>query len=84
MNNSIKSWSELDGEDKELAAFCRNNDSGSHAQMEKFILDGAEINEEISKERISVMMASILTDVESYNFNHTDLVRNGLQSVLLL
>lgn len=72
VDNSIKSWSELGGDDKELAAFCRNNDSGSHAQMEKFILDGAEINEEISKERISVMMASILTDVESYNFNHTD------------
>lgn len=67
VNNGITNWKELGGTDGTLAAFCRNEDSGSHAQMEKFILDGKEINENIAKERTSVIMSSILTDVDDYN-----------------
>ena len=67
VNNSINNWSSLGGEDKGLVAYCRNNDSGSHAQMEKFILAGDNINDDIYKERISMAMASILTDVSSFN-----------------
>mgnify|MGYP004615083669 CR=1 FL=1 len=67
VNNSINNWKTLGGDDKYLAAYCRNNDSGSHAQMEKFILNGHNINEEISRERTSVLMANILTDVIDYN-----------------
>ena len=70
--NDIKNWKELGGDDVALAAYCRNNDSGSHAQMEKFILGGKSISDEISKERTSYIMASILTDVESYDATHTD------------
>lgn len=53
-----------------LAAFCRNNDSGSHAQMERFFLNGSEINADIRRERTSVLMASILTDVQNYEAQH--------------
>lgn len=67
VNNKYKNWSELGGDDKKLAAFCRNNDSGSHAQMEKFILDGGELNSDITRERTSVIMASILSDVIVYD-----------------
>ncbi len=67
VNNGIKNWDVLGGSDAELVPFCRNNDSGSHAQMEKFILDGNEINGEIEREHTSWLMASILTDVESFN-----------------
>ena len=67
VNNGIDNWSDAGGPDAELVPFCRNNDSGSHAQMEKFILNGSEINNEIEKEHISLMMASILTDVDEFN-----------------
>jgi len=35
--------------------------------MEQFILDGKEISEDISRERTSIMMSSILTEVDYYN-----------------
>lgn len=77
VENAVTSWQELGGDDIKMAAYCRNNDSGSHAQMEKFILDGSDINEGISKERTSYMMASILTDVDDYNKNHSDSIAMG-------
>lgn len=67
VNNTVKNWNEIGGEDAEFVPFCRNLDSGSHAQMEKFILDGAEINETIKKEHTSWMMSSILTEVDDFN-----------------
>jgi len=72
VNNGIPTWKELGGDDMTLAAYCRNTDSGSHAQMENFILDGKEINENISKERTSIIMSSILTDVDDYNKQNKD------------
>ena len=72
VNDGIKNWKEIGGEDKELVAYCRNNDSGSHAQMENFILSGKEINERIARERISLIMASILTDVDDFNRQNPD------------
>ncbi len=71
INNGIKNWSEIGGDDAELVPFCRNTDSGSHAQMEKFILDGGEINETISREHTSWIMSSILTEVDDFNKNNT-------------
>ena len=67
VNNGITNWKELGGDDGTLAAYCRNEDSGSHAQMEQFVLAGEEINEDISRERTSIMMSSILTEVDDYN-----------------
>ncbi len=63
LDNRYDNWKEIGGGDNALIPFCRNNDSGSHAQMEKFFLDGKEINEDIRRENTSVMMASIITDV---------------------
>ncbi len=77
IDNGITNWKEIGGDDIGLAAYCRNNDSGSHAQMEKFILDGKSISEDISKERTSYIMASILTDVDGYNRTHTDSIAMG-------
>ncbi len=72
VNNGIASWKELGGDDVPLVAYCRNNDSGSHAQMEKFILGGDEINRDISLERTSYIMSSILTDVDGFNHENKD------------
>ncbi len=72
VDNAYTSWSQLGGPDKKLIPFCRNNDSGSHAQMEKFFLEGKEINEDIKRENTSVMMASILTDVISSDTKNPD------------
>lgn len=77
IDNAVANWKDLGGDDKSLVAYCRNNDSGSHAQMEKFVLDGKDINESISKENISYEMASILTDVDYYNGTHTDSIAMG-------
>lgn len=66
VDNSITNWSALGGPDVPFAAFCRNEESGSHAQMEKFFLNGREIHPDIQRERTSIMMSSILTDVEKY------------------
>lgn len=63
IDNAYRNWSELGGEDAAFVPYCRNNDSGSHAQMEKFFLGGGEINPDIHRENISYAMASILTDV---------------------
>lgn len=70
VDNAYQNWSEIGGPNAPLAAFCRNNDSGSHAQMERFFLNGSEINADIRRERTSVLMASILTDVQNYEAQH--------------
>ena len=77
VNNGITNWKEIGGDDKELVAYCRNNDSGSHAQMENFILGGKPINEKIAQERISLIMASILTDVDDFNAQNPDKIAMG-------
>ncbi len=77
VNDGIKNWKEIGGDDKELVAYCRNNDSGSHAQMENFILGGKPINEKIAQERISLIMASILTDVDDFNAQNPDKIAMG-------
>ncbi|MBP3361321.1 MAG: substrate-binding domain-containing protein [Clostridia bacterium] len=63
VNNAYKNWNEIGGPDALLYPYCRNNDSGSHAQMEKHFLKGSEIHTDIRAESTSKEMASILTDV---------------------
>lgn len=65
VNNAYENWSELGGEDALLYPYCRNNDSGSHAQMEKHFLNGNEINAKIREETTSMTMSNVLTDVMS-------------------
>lgn len=63
VNNNYSNWKDLGGETANLYPYCRNNDSGSHAQMERYFLNGNEINEKIRMENTSDAMANILTDV---------------------
>ncbi len=63
VNNAYENWNQLGGEDALLYPYCRNNDSGSHAQMERHFLNGNEIHEKIQNETTSVTMANVLTDV---------------------
>ncbi|MBR5614117.1 MAG: substrate-binding domain-containing protein [Clostridia bacterium] len=62
VNNAYVNWSEVGGSDALLYPYCRNNDSGSHAQMEKHFLGGNEIHPEVQKET-SYTMSNVLTDV---------------------
>lgn len=63
VNNAYDNWKEISGTDAILVPYCRNNDSGSHAQMEKHFLKGQEIHETIRTETTSVTMSNVLTDV---------------------
>ncbi len=67
IDNSVTNWNEIGGSNAGFTPFCRNNDSGSHAQMEQFFLKGREINENIRREHMSLAMSDILTEVEAYN-----------------
>jgi len=62
VNDAYDNWSEVGGSDALLYPYCRNNDSGSHAQMEKHFLNGNEIHPEVQKET-SYTMSNVLTDV---------------------
>lgn len=63
VNNAYENWSEVGGDNALLYPYCRNNDSGSHAMMERYFLNGNEINETIRQETTSISMANVLTDV---------------------
>lgn len=63
VENAYENWAEIGGPDANFYPYCRNNDSGSHAQMERHFLHGNEINETIRQETTSVSMANVLTDV---------------------
>ncbi len=62
VNDAYDNWSEVGGPDALMYPYCRNNDSGSHAQMEKHFLNGNEIHPEVQKET-SYTMSNVLTDV---------------------
>lgn len=64
VNDAYDNWSEVGGPDALMYPYCRNNDSGSHAQMEKHFLKGNEIHPEVQKET-SYTMSNVLTDVIS-------------------
>lgn len=62
VNDAYDNWSEVGGPDALMYPYCRNNDSGSHAQMERHFLNGNEIHPEVQKET-SYTMSNVLTDV---------------------
>lgn len=70
IDNSVTNWNEIGGPDAAFTPFCRNNDSGSHAQMEQFFLHGREIHENIRREHTSLAMSTVLTEVDDYNKYH--------------
>ncbi len=63
VNDAYDNWSSLSGNDALLYPYCRNNDSGSHAMMEKHFLNGNEIHKTIREETTSTSMSNVLTDV---------------------
>lgn len=99
VNNAYDNWSQIGGSDALLYPYCRNNDSGSHAQMEKHFLNGGEIHPEVQKET-SYTMSNVLTDVMAaqtddpagyglgysiyYYFNNMDLFYNTKTELKLL
>lgn len=100
VNNAYENWSEIGGENALLYPYCRNNDSGSHAQMEKHFLNGHEIHPDIKAETTSMTMSNVLTDVMSaktdnpkgfglgysiyYYFNNMDMFYNTKSQLKLL
>lgn len=68
VNDAYDNWAQVGGSDALLYPYCRNNDSGSHAQMEKHFLNGNEIHPNVQKET-SYTMSNVLTDVMAA---HTD------------
>lgn len=62
VSDAYESWTQLGGTDAKLAPYCRNDDSGSHAQMERHFLGTNPIHPDIYKES-SNSMSDILTDV---------------------
>ncbi len=100
VNNAFGNWNQLGGPDALLYPYCRNNDSGSHAQMEKHFLNGNEIHNTIREETTSVTMSNVLTDVMGaktdnplgyglgysifYYFNNMDMFYNTKSTLKLL
>jgi len=62
----INNWSNLGGEDKWIEALVRNEDSGSHALMGKFVLNGEEVNEIIVNNTMIMSMFGMIDEVENY------------------
>ncbi len=62
VNDAYDNWAQVGGPDALMYPYCRNNDSGSHAQMERHFLNGNEIHPEVQKET-SMTMSNVLTDV---------------------
>ena len=60
--NEAETWSALGGTDAKLYPFCRNQDSGSQALLNRYFLKGQKMAASITQET-SASMASILTDV---------------------
>ena len=65
VRSAYDNWNEVGGPDAKLLAYCRNIDSGSHALMERYFLEGGELSlsQEILQVRVSKAMSSALSDV---------------------
>lgn len=65
VNNAYANWNQVGGPDAKLLPYCRNTDSGSHALMERYFLDGGRLSlsPNILQGKVSVFMSSALSDV---------------------
>ena len=65
VNNAYANWNRVGGPDAALLPYCRNTDSGSHALMERYFLNGGKLslNPAILQGNVSQAMSSALTDV---------------------
>ena len=62
----IDNWAQLGGKDIKIDPLIRNPDSGSHALMEKFILQGDQIDKELQEHNQFNSMFFAIERVESY------------------
>ena len=63
----INNWYQLGGGDYlKIEALTRNTDSGSYALLEKFVLDGEEVNEKIYEYRQMLSMFTIVDEIENF------------------
>lgn len=69
VSDAYENWKDLGGPDAPFVPYCRNNDSGSHSQMERHFLGDNPIHENITPET-SMSMSDVLTDVMSVPYNH--------------
>ena len=65
VQNAYGNWRQVGGPDAALLPYCRNTDSGSHALMERYFLEGGSLSlsPEILHGNVSIAMSSALTDV---------------------
>lgn len=70
VDNSVTVWREVGGPDAKITPFCRNTNSGSHAQLEKFILNGKELNPELLENNMISEMFNILSAVAYFSEEH--------------
>ena len=67
----INNWSQLGGQNENIFALSRNEDSGSHALMEKFVLKGGKMNENI--DNMIMRMFEMVDNVENFTNKFTGL-----------
>lgn len=65
VRNAYDNWKQAGGPDAALLPYCRNVDSGSHALMERYFLEGGKqsLHPDILQGNVSQAMSSALTDV---------------------
>ena len=63
-SGEITNWKEVGGKDEEIAAFQRNNGSGSQSMLERFM--GDKPIEEAPSEMVNDLMAGIIEQVSDY------------------
>lgn len=68
VSDAYENWKDLGGPDAPFIPYCRNNDSGSHSQMERHFLGDNPIHENIAPET-SRSMSDILTDIMDVPYN---------------
>ena len=65
VRNAYDNWKQAGGPDAALLPYCRNTDSGSHALMERYFLEGGRLSlhPKILQGNVSQAMSTALTDV---------------------
>ncbi len=65
VRSAYDNWSGVSGPDAALLPYCRNTDSGSHALMERYFLEGGalSLHPNVTQVNVSTAMSSALTDV---------------------
>ena len=65
IDRKIDNWSQLGDKDMQIQPLTRNNDSGSYALLEKFILDGEKVHEQIEEYNMVLSMLTMVDEIET-------------------